>query len=121
MDHLLTAIVPRTPEGADHLLDLRELLMNRGHPGKCVRCFFALLGDLHAPGALRPLRHWLEENIEVTVSIDGRTVETLLFHLSPDDSLEGYCQRTIRTVREDRAYHQPTITLGFRYREPAAA
>lgn len=120
-DHLLTAVIPRTPEGADHLLDLRELLMTRGHPGKCVRCFFALLGDLHAPGALRPLRHWLEKNIEVSVSIEGRVVESLRFQLQPSESLEDYCQRTIRMVREDRSYRDPAITLGFRYRDTAVA
>lgn len=105
-----------TPEGADALLDLREQLMSDGHPGKCVKCFFALLGDLGKPGALSPLRHWLEERVEVEVTAGGRELEILPLRLEAGADLESFCLNAIDTVRHDRAYRNQRISLRLRYK-----
>jgi hypothetical protein len=118
---LLTQIRPTTPEGADWLLDLRELLISRGHPGKCVRCFFELLGDLDQPGALRPLRHWLEQHLVVEVTAAGQALDTLPVRLNAEDDLESFCHRTIHTVRFDRSFRHQHIALRFRFKDQAAA
>jgi len=121
LDRALAEVVPTTSEGADFLLDLRQLLLERGHPGKCVRCFFGLLGDLRQPGALKPLRRWLEQHLEVVVSADGREVEALPVRLGRAADLEGFCHQSIDTVRHDRAIDAERITLSFRYKPATTA
>lgn len=116
LNSLLLNVIPKTSAGADLVLDLRDLLMTRGHPGKCVRCFFGLLGQLDRPGALLPLRHWLEQNIEVEVRADGEIAETFPVNLEASDDIHGYCERTIRSMCEDRAYSARRLDLSFRYR-----
>ncbi|MCU0795583.1 MAG: hypothetical protein MUF31_06565 [Akkermansiaceae bacterium] len=118
---LLRSIRPTTPSGADLLLDLRDLLMSRGHAGKCVKCFFGLLGDLGQPGALVPLRHWLEKHVEIEVRADGKRLETLPVQLGRSADLHAYCEEVIRRLREDRAYTQQRLDLRFRFRESAEA
>lgn len=108
---------PATSEVADFLLDLRELLLSGGHPGKCVKCFFGLLGDLHQPGALKPLGHWLERHLEVSVEADGCEVDRLPVHLDDAGDLDGFCQRTMDLVRMDRAYQGQHLRLSFCYKE----
>ena len=120
-DDLLSTANPSTSEGADFLLDLRELLLSRGHAGKCVHCFFGLLGDLGKPGALAPLRHWLEQNLEVAVTIDDEVVEVLPVSLDQSKSLEEFCHRAMDTVRYDRSYDAKRIEMEFRYRDSAPA
>lgn len=115
---VLSAVVPSTSEGADALLDLREQLMSEGHPGTCVKCFFALLGDLGKPGALKPLRHWLEERLEVEVTADGRELETLPLRLEAGENLESFCRSAIATVRHDRTYRDRRISMRLRYKQP---
>lgn len=117
IDRALSGIEPTSSEGADLLLDLRQLLLDQGHPGKCVRCFFGLLGDLRQPGALRPIRLWLERNLEIVVHAKHGELETLPLELSAAGDLEDFCQRAIRTVREDRAYRDRELTLRFRFRD----
>jgi len=121
LQRLLASVTPTTSEGADLLLDLRELLLSDGHPGKCVRCFFGLLGDLHQPGALTPLRHWLERHLEVEVSAAGRQLETLPVRLDGVASLESFCHRAIETIRHDRSFGDSRIELQLRYKRPLAA
>lgn len=113
---LLAQAKPLTPEGADLILDLRELLLNGGHPGTCVQCFFALLGNLERPSALSPLRHWLEKSLEVAVSINGETRETLPVSLSGSRNLVDYCEQVTDLIRNDRSYSENQIELTFRYR-----
>ncbi|MBB5352715.1 hypothetical protein HNR46_002963 [Haloferula luteola] len=117
LQNLLSRVTPTTAEGADLLLDLRELLLSHGHPGKCVRCFFDLLGDLDQPGVLQPLRHWLEQHLEVEVTAAGTHLERLPVKLHGTGSLEDLCLRAIGTLREDRAYAHPDIRLRFCYKD----
>lgn len=119
LQNLLTTVTPASPAGADLLLDLRDLLLSRGHAGKCVRCFFGLLGDLRQPGALKPLRHWLEQHLELEVTTDDREIDVLPVRLDEDADLESFCHRTIGTVRFDRAFEARRIALRFRYKQAA--
>lgn len=116
---LLETVTPTSSAGADFLLDLRELLLSEGHAGKCVRCFFGLLGDLNQPGALKPLRHWLEQHLEVEVRADGREVDILPVRLDDAADLEGFCDQTIRTVRFDRSFRHQHLQMRLRFKQVA--
>ncbi len=120
LHRLLASVTPSTSEGADQLLDLRELLLSRGHAGKCVRCFFGLLGDLRQPGALAPLRHWLEHHVEVEVTADGREIDTLPVRLDRAADLVSFCHQAIDTVRHDRSFEDRSIKLSFRFKNAVA-
>jgi hypothetical protein len=106
---------------ADVILDLRDLLLTQGHPGKCVRCFFRLFeaagddGKVH----LAPLKAWLERNVEIFISGDGEVLETLPFALHRDEDLEGFCLRAIDHIRMDRGYSSSRLQLAFRYKAAA--
>ena len=52
IDEILKPLAPVLAREADAILDLRELLVSQGHPGKCVKCFFSL--DEAAGTALVP-------------------------------------------------------------------
>jgi hypothetical protein len=103
---------------ADVILDLRDLLMTQGHPGKCVRCFFHLFEAAGADGKIHlvPLKVWLERNVEISVSGDGEELETLPFALNRDEDLEGFCLRAIDHIRMDRGYRASRLQLAFRYK-----
>ncbi|MDP0492228.1 MAG: hypothetical protein Q7Q71_14355 [Verrucomicrobiota bacterium JB023] len=120
IDTLLAHAIPKTPAGVDVLLDIRENLKERGHPGQCVGCFFSLLKDMHSPEGLRPLRIWLEENLEIAVRVDGEEAEFLPVMLGKSRSLREYCEKAIELIRLDRAYDAQRIHLSFRYRQQAA-
>jgi hypothetical protein len=121
IDELLSQLSPRAADHADAILDLRELLRDGGHPGKCVRCFFTIaqsLADTPDHG-VEALRKWLERNVELTVSAGAKLLETIPFRPQPDADLETYCRITIRSIRLDRSYSHPAITIRFRYRQAA--
>ncbi|MFC7338339.1 hypothetical protein ACFQY0_14190 [Haloferula chungangensis] len=121
LQQLLASITPTTSEGADLLLDLRDLLISQGHPGKCVRCFFGLLGDLAQPGALNPLRHWLEENLEVEVRANGREIDSLPVRLNRAADLDSFCHEAINKIRFDRSFKDAHIQLRFRFKDDKVA
>ena len=121
IDALLLPLAPSLAREADTLLDLRELLMQNGHPGKCVRCFFRLFtaaGEEALP-MLAPLRAWIEARLEISVRADGRDLETLPVKLRPGEDLEAFCLRSIRQVRLDRSYPARRLDLAFRYKAAA--
>lgn len=122
IDLLLAPLAPVLAKEADTLLDLRELLANRGHPGKCVRCFFKLFGAAGSEDRprLRPLISWMKEHLEISVSGDGSSLEILPVDLKPDEDLESFCFRTIKSVRMDRSYAAKRLRLAFRYKRLAA-
>ena len=120
IDQLLSLLSPRAAGHADAILDLRELLRNGGHPGKCVRCFFTIAQSLDEPDqGIEALRKWLERNVELAVSTGTRLLETIPFRPQPDADLETYCRNTIRSIRLDRSYRHRAITIRFRYRQAA--
>lgn len=112
---LLSQVGPLTPEGADAILDLRQYLLEKGHPGDCVKCFFALQGNLKRPTNLKALRLWLEANLEVSVRINGELRETLPVNLDNCHNLSDYCQTVVKVIRQDRAYPDKRIELSFAY------
>ncbi|GHC50634.1 hypothetical protein [Roseibacillus persicicus] len=121
VNELLSQARPQTSEGADLLLDLRDLLLNDGHPGTCVQCFFSLLGNLDRPGSLTPLRIWLEEHLEVAVRINGETRERFPVRFGKSRNLQDYCENTFEFIRSDRSYQEDKIHLSFQYRVAMAA
>jgi hypothetical protein len=121
IDGLLCPLGPFLAKEADTLLDLRELLMSNGHPGKCVRCFFQLFSAAgsEALPKLAPLRAWMEERLEISVRADGRDLETLPVTMRQGEDLEAFCLRSIRQVRLDRTYRVRRLDLSFRYKAAA--
>lgn len=119
VDLLLNQARPSTSEGIDHLLDLRELLLNDGHPGSCVQCFFSLLGDLDRPASLRPLRTWLEDHLEIAVRIDGEVMERFPVRFGKSQNLHQFCKHTAEVIRNDRSYRAENIHLSFQYAQAA--
>jgi hypothetical protein len=87
----------------------------------CIQCYFKLYG-IAAPDSedlLRPLKVWIESNIEV-IAKDGREqiLEQLPLRLDAPD-LEAYCQDVIHEFRTNRVYPSQNLTLEFRYKEAA--
>ena len=122
IDHLLLPLAPVLAKEADAILDLRDLLISKGHPGKCVRCFFRLFAAAGSDDLpmLAPLRTWMEENLEISVRADGAELETLPVKLRRQEGLEAFCLRSIRNVRMDRSYRAQRLDLAFRYKGQAA-
>ena len=121
IDGLLLPLGPVLAKEADAILDLRELLMGMGHPGKCVRCFFQLFtaAGKEALPRLAPLKAWLEANLEISVNADGRQLETLPVKMKQGEDLEAFCLRSIQQVRFDRGYVAKRVNMAFRYKVAA--
>ena len=120
IDYMLRPLAPVLSSQADAILDLRELLITQGHPGKCVRCFFRLFeaaGANHKP-QLAPLKAWLERNVEISVQTDSRELEILPLVLANGD-LESFCLKSMEKIRMDRGYRPLNLRLAFRYKTAA--
>lgn len=122
IDGLLLPLSSVLAKEADTILDLRDLLIRKGHPGKCVRCFFRLFtaAGTDALPKLAPLRAWMEGNLEISVRADGAELETLPVKLRQREGLEAFCLRSIQKVRMDRSYRAQRLDLAFRYKAQAA-
>lgn len=122
IDGLLLPLAPALAKEADALLDLRDLLISKGHPGKCVRCFFRLFAAAGSDALpmLAPLRAWMEENLEISVRADGAELESMPVKLRRQEGLEAFCLRSIQKVRMDRSYRARRLDLAFRYKAQAA-
>lgn len=118
IDEILHPLGPVLAREADAILDLRDLLLRQGHPGKCVRCFFKLFeaagDDRHSTLAL--LRAWLENHVEISIRKNGVELEALPFVLRDEEDLETFCLRSIDHVRMDRGYRGGPLLLAFRYK-----
>jgi len=103
-------------EEADTLLDLYAMTQEAGHPGKCVKCFYRLMGRArhHETGALVPLRKWIEDHIEVSIRAGTEQAGSLPVRLEAPD-LEDFCDEVIRNVRADPKIAAPEVELGFTY------
>lgn len=122
IDHILRPLGAVLAREADVILDLRDLLVSQGHPGKCVRCFFRLFeaAGPEAQPRLAPLKAWLEKNVEISVRTDDKELETLPFTLNRNEDLESFCLRSIDHIRMDRGYDASRLQLAFRYKALAA-
>lgn len=121
IDALLMPLAPSLAREADTILDLRELLMTNGEPGKCVRCFFRLFtaaGTDSLP-KLAPLREFLERHLEIAVRADGSELETLPVKLRQGEDLEDFCMRSMKLVRLDRTFQAQRVNLAFRFKAAA--
>lgn len=121
IDALLLPLAPSLAKEADTLLDLRELLMSKGHAGKCVRCYFRLFtaASEESLPKLAPLRAFLEQHLEIAVRADGSELETLPVNLRQDEDLEDFCLRSIQQVQLDRSFYAKRLDLAFRYKVAA--
>ena len=120
-DQILRPLSQRFFREADSILDLRGAALTRQHPGRCVQCYFKLYGIAAADSEslLRPLKIWIESNIEV-IAKDGheQILEQLPLRLDAP-GLEAYCQEVIHEFRTNRVYPSQNLTLEFRYKEAA--
>ncbi|MCW1886926.1 hypothetical protein OKA04_19455 [Luteolibacter flavescens] len=121
IDALLLPIAPSLAKEADTILDLRDLLMSKGHPGKCVRCFFRLFtaAGTESQPKLAPLRNFMEQHLEIAVRADGAELEVLPVTLLAGEDLEEFCLRSMKQVRLDRTYRAKRLELAFRYKAAA--
>ncbi|MCW1923490.1 hypothetical protein OKA05_13075 [Luteolibacter arcticus] len=121
IDALLLPLAPSLAREADTILDLRELLMSKGHPGKCVRCFFRLFNaaGVESMPKLTPLRDFMERYLEIAVRADGSELETIPVRLRQGEDLEDFCLRSMKQVRLDRTYQAQRVNLAFRYKAAA--
>lgn len=121
IDNLLQPLAQSLAREADAILDLRDLLVQQGHPGKCVRCFFRLFEAAGEQGVprIQPLRRWLEENVVIAVRAGESELETLPFAPRNCETLEDFCLRAIQLIRLDRGYSDRRLDLAFRYKTAA--
>jgi len=103
---------------ADALLDLYEMTREPRQPGECVRCFYKLFGaaDSRRITALDPLKAWIEQNVEITISAGERFAGTFPVRLEEPD-LEQFCFGAMKRVREDTAIEGCEVALHLRYKE----
>lgn len=110
---------------ADTLLDLREAVLGRRAPGKCVTCYFKLLAIRSARGGsprLTPLRRWIERHIEVVAQDDkARELERAPLAIGEGENLESFARRLMNQYFEDRGHLGGKVHLNFAYRRDLTA
>lgn len=103
---------------ADAILDLREYVLSRQNPGRCVSCYFKLFRAARGETVARlaALRKWLEHNLIVVAKDEqDRLLERIPLHLE-DGDLESFCQRMSQEIIHDRAYPSKRIELCFAFK-----
>lgn len=108
---------------ADPLLDLYDLTRSRSaHPGRCLRCFYDLLGAASPAQrpALQPLKSWIEENLVISCRADGGEPGTTLPVRLEEPDLETFCEQAMRRVVEDGGLRARRLEMEIRFREKAA-
>jgi len=121
--HLVEPLCKPFAKEADCILDLYSMTQQPGHPGKCVQCFFKLLGKARPmqEQALHPLKDWIESNLEIAVEASDHSRATLPVHLQAP-SLESFCASAMERVRYDTAIRAERVRLELRFRQqPSAA
>ena len=122
-DSILKPLCKPFSKQADWFLELFEL----SHSpyllaGSCLICFYALLeaADSSKERALAPLKHWIEENMEV--SIENAETPKATYPVSLEaENFESFCSRTIEMVRADDSVDDETVSLRLKYKERRAA
>lgn len=104
---------------ADWILDLHEMTQGKTrYPGKCLRCFYALLQGAgpEKQRYLDPLKRWIEENLVITVQKGDALSETLPVRLREPD-LESFCQKAMYQIREaEEATSDAVVTLEIAFK-----
>jgi len=119
VDCLLAPLATKLAHRADELLDLRECARSRTEAGRCLKCYFRLYEQASSEAQLKPLRDWLEKNIEVVASDEEKKMLERLPLSLEERELEALCWRFIHEFRDNRAYYSPHIYLEFRYKQAA--
>ncbi len=122
IDAVLSPIAREMSHRADDILDLREAAITRNDPGRCLSCYYRLLSNSRHSSveSTTPLRHWLEQHLEIVAKDKGlNELERLPVRLD-SDSIEVYCKEIISVFRHDRDYqHIPNIELSFQFKGEA--
>lgn len=118
-EHVLKPLCQPFSKEADCLLDLYEMTQQPRHPGKCVQCFFRLLAAAkpETTSALQPLRHWIEEHIEIAVRPAGSPPTSRLPVWLDTETLDQFCHQAIDRVRADTCLTDSQIELVFDYKD----
>lgn len=94
--------------------------MRQENVGGCIRTYFELMDSLsdhdEAAAKLGALRDWLEARLEIAVTDEtcGDALESLRFSLAEDHGIEGFRQRTMINLRQDRCHAAARLNLEFR-------
>ena len=122
-DKALFPIARELSHCADEILDLREAALRRDDPGRCLSCYFKILGgSRHSMGHITtPLRQWLEQHLEVVAHGSSQSeLERLPIQLPSEgsDGLEVFCRQIMANFREDRTYQDlAKIELSFQFKQ----
>lgn len=114
---LLGPLSQKYPQRADEILDLYDGIVQRKHPGECIRCFFQL-SEVISEDALQTLKIWMEEEIEVVATDTRDELDRFPLQLQ-GNSMEDFCHNLTGVMRWDRPYKAPRIEVDFHYRELA--
>jgi hypothetical protein len=122
---VLSALAEEYAREADTVLDLRAAALQEPHPGRCVQCYFKLLGATRTAeklARLSPLRQWIEEHITIAAKApSAEPFEFLRVDLDEVDDLESYCRRVSSTLFFDRADLPTAVELEFAFRDAVVA
>ena len=125
IDAVLAALARQVPQEADLLLDIRDAAKTRRQPSACVRCFFQLMAKGASGRALKSLRDWLEQHIEVVAhgvenpdeaEMRKKELERLPLLLE-GNTMEDYCHGLMECFQMDRVYVVPRVEMEFKYTE----
>jgi hypothetical protein len=124
IESVIAPIAERMGNCADALLDIREAALQRRHPGKCVACFFKVMGAAERrrePEVVTRLKQWIEENLEIVAEDEQQAIlEHVPVNLETDH-LEAYCRRVMDRFHYDRSYDSRHISLRFQFKDERAA
>ncbi len=110
---------------ADWILELYSMTHEPPQqPGKCLRCFYALLESASPEKApsLEPLKQWIERHTVIGVRKGNELCATLPVQLE-EGSLDAFCNRAIQHVRRStdlRVHPEVVMELLFRDADKAA-
>lgn len=118
-DAVLSRICTRCPRLSDEAITLREGLVKKCSPGGCARAFFELAREAGPvlPREVSLVGRVVRQRLGIEVFDAGdRPLETVDFEPDPEEDLEGFCQRTMRTFYWDRSYGPEPLRLRFCFR-----
>jgi hypothetical protein len=109
---------------ADWILELYAMTHEAPkHPGKCLRCFYALMEAASGEKAhsLMPLKQWIERNTVIGVRAGDEICTVLPVELE-ESTLSDFCSSTIAKVRDKHLVTQDgTVVLEVMFRQNEAA
>jgi hypothetical protein len=107
---------------ADALLDIRDCLLRKEAPGRCVDCYYRLMerADAGNQKELGRLRECLESEVEVVAQDERKQLlERVPLRLETGD-LQSYCEWMMQAFVQDRSYEAERIELCFQFKDRLA-